>query len=90
VDIIKSFTTIFIDSEKDRGRQAINKGFARATGDILAWIIPITYQPGAILKRSSIKHGNDWSMGIPTISMTMKVSVVSLPPRRIIAACAGT
>jgi glycosyltransferase involved in cell wall biosynthesis len=37
-------------SEKDRGQtDAINKGFAHATGDILAWInSDDTYQPGAI------------------------------------------
>lgn len=37
-------------SEKDRGQtDAINKGFARATGEILAWInSDDTYQPGAV------------------------------------------
>ena len=37
-------------SEKDRGQtDAINKGFARATGEILAWInSDDTYEPGAV------------------------------------------
>ena len=65
VDIIKKYATLESDglpsdfqnrkiawwaSEKDRGQtEAINKGFARATGDILAWInSDDTYEPGAV------------------------------------------
>jgi glycosyltransferase involved in cell wall biosynthesis len=43
-------------SEKDQGQtDAINKGFAHATGDILAWInSDDTYEPGAVV--SAVKH----------------------------------
>ena len=52
VDIIKKYTDrlAYWSSEKDRGQtDAINKGFAHATGEILAWInSDDTYEPGAI------------------------------------------
>jgi len=52
LDIIKKYADrlAFWSSEKDRGQtDAINKGFARATGEIMAWInSDDTYGPGAI------------------------------------------
>lgn len=52
VDVIHSFEDqlIYWCSEKDRGQtDAINKGFAKARGQILAWInSDDTYNPGAV------------------------------------------
>lgn len=52
LEIIKKYAgrLAFWSSEKDRGQtDALNKGFARASGDIMAWInSDDTYTPGAI------------------------------------------
>lgn len=58
VEIIKKYETklTYWVSEKDRGQShAINKGFAKATGDIIAWINSDDwYNTGSFLKIASI------------------------------------
>ena len=62
VEIIKKYESRLAGwvSEKDRGQtDAINKGFAMAKGDILAWInSDDTYEPGAVRQAVEILFQN--------------------------------
>jgi glycosyltransferase involved in cell wall biosynthesis len=67
LDIIKKYSDRLAGwvSEKDRGQtDAINKGFSRARGQILAWLnSDDTYQPGAILEAVDLLDQHpDWGM----------------------------
>jgi len=57
LEIIRKYASrlAFWSSEKDRGQtEALNKGFARATGEIMAWInSDDIYEPGAV--RSAVE-----------------------------------
>ena len=50
IDICQRYPHLILDSQKDRGQSpAINKGFAMAQGEILAWLCADDeYEPGAI------------------------------------------
>jgi GT2 family glycosyltransferase len=68
VEIIRRYQTHLADwvSERDRGQShAINKGFARATGEIYAYLnSDDTYEPGALFAAAcAFLAGADWIAG---------------------------
>ena len=68
VDLIRKYAPAGIDywtSEKDRGQSdAIQKGFDRATGDVIAWLnSDDVYLPGAVAKvRQAFERNPDWDV----------------------------
>lgn len=51
LDILKAYPHLLWISEPDRGQShALNKGFARATGDIIAWINSDDWYPPGVFK----------------------------------------
>ncbi|MDD5724475.1 MAG: glycosyltransferase family 2 protein [Syntrophales bacterium] len=68
LDIIEKYKgRLTLLSGRDRGQSdAINKGFAMASGDILAWLnSDDTYEPGALSEVAEIhrKHEFEWYFG---------------------------
>jgi len=68
LDIVRSYQNgLTLISEKDHGQSdAINRGFARASGDILAWLnSDDTYVPGALsaVAETYRKGEFDWCFG---------------------------
>jgi len=66
LDICRNYPHLVIHSQKDRGQShAINKGFAMAQGDILAWLCADDeYEPGAVrIAVKSIQSGHEVVMG---------------------------
>src|SRR6202012_3617872 len=86
VDIIKRYESQLAGwvSEKDRGQSnALNKGFARATGDILCWVNSDDFLlPGALHEAARrLGEGPDLIYGkCLSFSDTGKRALVNIPP----------
>jgi glycosyltransferase involved in cell wall biosynthesis len=66
LEICKKYPHLMIHSKQDRGQShAINKGFAMAQGEILAWLCADDlYEPGAVTAAvKTVFSGNDVVMG---------------------------
>jgi glycosyltransferase involved in cell wall biosynthesis len=85
VEIIKRYESQLTGwiSEKDRGQSdALNKGFARATGDILCWLNSDDFfLPGALHEAGRRLEGADFVYGkCLSFSDTGTRSIVNIPP----------
>jgi len=87
LEICQKYPHLIVHSEKDRGQShAINKGFAMAQGDILAWLCSDDeFEPGAISSAvRGIMSGHSVVMGFSLLLMWRIVYLLNTQPMNIL------